>query len=58
MSAVMTVLGKFNADWATVKKEMTDPNFIERIRCLDKDNMSEQTMKRIEAFTKKENFLP
>ena len=31
MSAVMTVLGKANADWAAVKKEMTDPKFMDRI---------------------------
>ena len=41
MSAVMTVLGRVNADWATVKKEMTDPKFMKRITGLDKDNMSE-----------------
>jgi len=58
MSAVMTVLGKPNADWAAVKKEMTDPKFIDRIMDLDKDNMSETTMKRIESYTKKDNFLP
>ena len=58
MSAVMTVLGKVNADWATVKKEMTDPKFMKRITGLEKENMSEQTMKRVEAYTKKDNFLP
>ena len=41
MSAVMTVLGKVNTDWASVKKEMTDPKFMDRIVQLDKDNMSE-----------------
>jgi len=58
MSAVMTVLGKPNADWASVKKEMTDPKFMKRITDLDKNNMSEATMRRIEAYTKKDNFLP
>lgn len=54
----MTVLGKSNADWAAVKKEMTDPKFMKRIVNLDKDNMSESTMKKIETYTKKDNFLP
>lgn len=58
MSAVMTVLGKGNADWAGVKKEMTDPKFMKRIINLDKDHMSETTMKKIETYTKKDNFLP
>ena len=58
MSAVMTVLGKANADWAAVKKEMTDPKFMKRIVDLDKNNMPETTMKRIESYTKKDNFLP
>ena len=58
MSAVMTVLGKFNVDWAGVKKEMTDPKFMDKIVFLDKENMPESTMKKIEAYTKKDNFLP
>ena len=58
MSAVMTVLGKPNSDWAAVKKEMTDPKFMDKIVGLDKNNMSETTMKKIEAYTKKDNFLP
>ena len=58
MSAVMTVLGKSNADWAAVKKEMTDPKFMDRIIQLDKNNMAEATMKKIETYTKKDNFLP
>ena len=37
---------------------MTDPKFINRIINLDKNNMSEATMKRIEAYTKQDNFLP
>ena len=58
MAAVMTVLGKYNADWAFVKKEMTDPKFMDRITKLDKDNMSEHTMKKIEVYTRKNDFLP
>ena len=58
MSAVMTVLGKANCDWAGVKKEMTDPKFMDKIINLDKENMPESTMKKVEAYTKKDNFLP
>jgi len=58
MSAVMTVLGKVNADWATVKKEMTDPRFMKKILELDKEHMPDVIMKRVEAYTKKDNFLP
>ena len=58
MSAVMTILGKFNADWATIKKEMTDPKFMDRIKNLDKDNMSPKIMERIEEYTRRDDFLP
>ena len=47
MSAVMTVLGSRDLDWAGIKREMSDPKFIDRLKCLDKDNISEETMKRI-----------
>ena len=58
MMAVMTVLGKFGANWAEIRKEMANPNFMDRITGLDINNMSETVMKRIEAFTKRDNFLP
>lgn len=45
MAAVLTVLGKKNADWPMVKKEMTDNNFMKRIIDLDKDNMPDAIMK-------------
>ena len=47
MSAVMTVLGSRDLDWVDIKKEMSNPKFIDRLICLDKDNISEETMKRI-----------
>ena len=37
---------------------MTDPKFKDKILNLDKDNMPESTMKKIAAFTKKDNFMP
>ena len=58
MASVLTTLGKSNVDWAGIKKEMNDPKFKDKILNLDKENMSESTMKKIEAFTKKDNFMP
>ena len=58
MSAVMTVLGMPNADWAAIRKEMANPNFMDRITGLDKNNMSDSTIKNIEAYTGRDNFLP
>ena len=39
MSAVMIVLGK-EATWMSVKKELADPKFVDRIKFFDKDNIS------------------
>ena len=58
MTAVLTVLGIKNADWTAVKKKMSDPNFMNRIICLDKDNMPDKVMKKVETFTRQDNFLP
>ena len=58
MAAVMILLGKSDLDWAGIKREMTDPKFADKLVCLDKDNMSEETMKKLEAITKQDNFLP
>jgi len=57
MAAVFTVLNK-PIDWPSIKKEMTDPKFMEKIQNLNKDNLSENVIKRVEAFTKKDNFTP
>jgi hypothetical protein len=51
LGAVMTVLNK-PIDWPSVKKEMADPKFMDKIKNLNKDNMPESIMKRIEAYTK------
>ena len=49
MLAVMILLEKSNAEWPYVKKEMTDPKFRDRLVTLDIENISEKTMKRLEA---------
>jgi len=53
----MTLLRK-NTDWASVKKELTDPKFVDKIMEFDKDNISQNTLKAIEKYTKEENFKP
>lgn len=55
MSSVMIVLGK-DPTWASVKKELADPKFVDKIMNFDKDNISQKTLKAIEKYTKQENF--
>ena len=57
MSAVMIVLGK-DPTWASVKKELANPKFVEMIMGFDKENIPQKTMKAIEKYTKQENFNP
>ena len=47
MSSVMIVLGK-DPTWASVKKELADPKFVEKIMNYDKDNIEPKTLKVIE----------
>ena len=55
MSSVMIVLGK-DPTWASVKKELADPKFVDRVINFDKDNIQPKTLKAIERYTKQENF--
>jgi dynein heavy chain len=55
MSAVMIVLQKA-PDWASVKKELTDSQFVKKIMEYDMDNISPVVMKKIEKYTKMETF--
>lgn len=57
MSAVMIVLQK-DPTWQTVKKELADPNFVKKIMEFDKERISQATLKKIERYTKMENFQP
>lgn len=60
ISAVSTVLGKgndtFKDQWAFFKREASEPRFLDRLINLDKNNMPEKTMKKIEAITAKDDF--
>ncbi len=57
MSSVMIVLGK-DPTWASVKKELADPKFVDKIMGFQKDSISAKTLKAIEKYTKQENFQP
>lgn len=57
MGAVMTFMRK-PTDWISVKKELTDPKFVDKIIDFDKENISPNTLKAIEKYTKEENFRP
>lgn len=57
MAAVMTYL-KEPTDWASVKKVMNDPKFMNRILEFDMDNISASVINRIQTFTSKDDFLP
>jgi len=44
MGAVMTLLCK-PSEWKSVKRELTDPKFCDKIISFDKDNVSNKTLK-------------
>jgi dynein heavy chain len=55
MGSVMTFMRK-PTDWMSVKKELTDPKFVDKIMDFDKENISQKTLLAIEKYTKEENF--
>ena len=57
MYAVMVILGK-DTTWLAVKKELADPQFVKKIKEYDKDKISQSILKKIERYTKKEEFDP
>jgi len=57
MNAVMIVFQK-EATWQTVKKELADSQFVKKVTEFDKENISPATLKKIEKYTKMENFQP
>ena len=49
------------ANWATAKRELSDPNFIHRLQefvANEKDKISNQTLKLISKYTKQKDFNP
>jgi len=57
MNAVMIVLQK-EPSWPSAKKELSDSNFIKKVMEFDKENISATVLKKIEKYTKMENFQP
>lgn len=55
MSAVMIILGK-DTSWAAVKKELADSQFVKKVMEFDKENIPPSTLKKVERYTKMENF--
>jgi len=50
-SVVMTILNKKDTSWASVKKELSDPGFMKQLKEFDKDNISQNLIKRIQKYT-------
>ena len=57
MYAVMVILQK-ETTWISVKKELADPQFVKKIKEFDKNKISSGILKKIEKYTKKEEFDP
>lgn len=55
MSAVMIVFQK-DPSWATAKKELADSSFIKKVTEFEKDSINAATLKKIEGFTKRDDF--
>ena len=55
MGAVMVCLGK-KTDWPSVKLALNDMNFIKKILEYDRDHIPQTIIKKIEAYTKMDNF--
>jgi dynein heavy chain len=55
MNAVMIVLDR-DPTWVSAKKELTDPKFVERIMKYDKENIKQTTLRKIEKYTKGDQF--
>ena len=53
--AIMTILGK-DTSWASVKKEINDPDFMKKLKEYDKENMSQATIKKMEKYTHKNDM--
>lgn len=57
MAAVMVLLSK-KTDWATIKMELGDSGFLNKMKNLDKDNISNKTLQKLASYTKDEEFTP
>jgi len=57
MDAVMTFLEK-PTGWTSVKKELNDTQFLNRIMDFNKDGIQPKTLKKIETYTREADFTP
>ena len=55
MSAVMILLGE-ETSWLSVKKNLSDPNFLLRLKKYDKDKIGSSLIKKMKKFTKSAEF--
>ena len=56
MSALLTILGKDDTSWPAVRKEMTDPKFVDKIVCLDKDRISPKVLAKVRTIIRDPDF--
>jgi dynein heavy chain len=57
LQAVMIIMGK-EATWASAKKEMTAPDFLQQLKKVDKDHIMNKTLVRIEKITSDPEMMP
>lgn len=57
MASVMTLLDK-PTEWSAIKSQMANPKFLDWFFELDRDNIPDSRMKKVEVFTKKEIYMP
>merc|ERR1712129_680633 len=51
MSAVLILLSEEDTSWASAKKLLSDANFLSKLKNFDKDNISNNVLKKIKQFT-------
>jgi hypothetical protein len=57
MCAVMTVMEK-TPSWAQSKTELSDLQFLQRVKMLDARNINDATLRKIKKYTRDPNFTP
>jgi dynein heavy chain len=57
MEAVCVLLNE-KTDWAAIKVVMMEMNFLDRLKNYDKNNISDNILKKLRTYTKKPEFDP
>ncbi len=55
LSAVAILMGE-KPEWAEAKKMIKRQNFIDRVRCYDKDNIDPATIRKLQPYLTKPDF--